>query len=584
MHDPSHIAVLKDVSLIYEGGTQALHGVTLTVARGEWLCILGANGSGKSTLAEVIAGLLAPDAGEVTLLDERVYADGTPDPDAYARARQHLGLVFQNPDDQIVTTVVEEDVAFGPENLGLPPAEIGKRVERELARVALTAHAKDDPTRLSGGQKQRVAIAGALALEPEVLVLDEPGALLDVRGREAIMRVAKRLKAQGTTIVHVTHFMDEALLADRVIVLEQGRIALEGTPAEVFAQADIMNGLGLEMPRAARLADMLAERGIDVGELVDEDELFEDLVPRLAGNTVAPAEQPEAAAPATAPEALGAQGIGFSYHGSDASRALGDVSLSIPHGSNCAIVGQTGSGKSTLLRILCGLEQPDAGEVRVCGQTVSGRRAWRLFRGRVGYVMQHPERQLFAETVEKDVAFGPANLGLSADEVASRVAKALDTVGLRDHAQASPFELSGGQQRLCAIAGILAMQPEVLILDEPTAGLDPRGRAELHGILVTLTKRGTTIVQVTHSMEDAAHADHVIVIDGGHIIADGTPEWVFSPEHAERLKACGLGLPWPLAFALRLRETGIDVGTPLTMRDLASAIAATPPKGGDHGA
>ena len=582
MHDPSDIAALKDVSLIYEGGTQALHGVTLTVTRGEWLCILGANGSGKSTLAEVIAGLLAPDAGEVTLLGEKVYANGIPDTDAYARARRHLGLVFQNPDDQIVTTVVEEDVAFGPENLGLPPAEIGKRVERELARVALTAYAKDDPTRLSGGQKQRVAIAGALALEPEVLVLDEPGALLDVRGREAIMRVAKRLKAQGTTIVHVTHFMDEALLADRVIVLEQGRIALEGTPAEVFSQADIVSRLGLEMPRAARLADMLAEQGIDVGELVDEDELFEALVARLSESETTPAEQPKAAT-ATAPEALGTQGIAFSYHGSDARRALSDVSLSIPHGSACAIVGQTGSGKSTLLRILCGLEQPDAGEVRVGGQTVAGHRGWRLFRGRVGYVMQHPERQLFAETVEKDVAFGPTNLGLSADEVALRVAKALDTVGLQDHAQASPFELSGGQQRLCAIAGILAMQPEVLILDEPTAGLDPRGRAELHGILTMLAERGNTVVQVTHSMEDAAHMDHVIVIDEGHIIADGTPSWVFSPEHTEKLKACGLGLPWPLAFALKLREAGIDVGSPLTMRALASAIAASP-KGGDHGA
>ena len=587
MDNPGRIAVLENVSLAFEGGEQALRGVTLSVARGEWLCVLGANGSGKSTLAEVIAGLLAPDEGTVTLVGEQVFANGTPDPAAYARARRHLGLVFQNPDDQIVTTIVEEDVAFGPENLGLSPAEIGARVERELARVALTGHAKDDPTRLSGGQKQRVAIAGALALEPDVLILDEPGALLDVRGREAIMRVAKRLRAAGTTIVHVTHFMDEALLADRVIVLKEGRIALEGGPSEVFAQAEVVSGLGLEMPRAARLAALLGGEGVDVGPIVSENELVSALAERLS-STTANEDADTTDGSEAAHEALGAHGLTFSYHDAGVARkALDDVSLSVPYGSACAIVGQTGSGKSTLLRILCGLEQPDAGEVRVGGKAISGRRAWRDIRGRVGYVMQHPERQLFAETVAKDVAFGPTNLGLTADETAARVAKALDAVGLTSHANASPFELSGGQQRLCALAGILAMQPDVLVLDEPTAGLDPHGRADLRRILATLAERGTTIVQVTHSMEDAARMDRVVVIDGGRVIAAGTPDWVFSPGHADRLKSCGLGLPWTVALALRLREEGCDIGLPLTMEALTDAIVtrlAPSREGGDDGA
>ena len=588
MGDSGRIAILEGVSLAFEGGEQALRGMTLSVVDGEWLCVLGPNGSGKSTLAEVIAGLLAPDEGTVKLVGETVFANGSPDPAAYARARQHLGLVFQNPDDQIVTTIVEEDVAFGPENLGLSPAEIEARVERELARVALTSHAKDDPTRLSGGQKQRVAIAGALALEPNVLILDEPGALLDVRGREAIMRVAKRLKAAGTTIVHVTHFMDEALLADRIVVLQEGRIALEGSPSEVFAQADVINGLGLEMPRAARLAGMLTTRGLELGPLVSEDELVDALVGHL--QNAGPPATPEAAAETAPPEheSLGARDITFSYHDGNVARAaLSNVSLSVPQGSTCAIVGQTGSGKSTLLRILCGLEKPDAGEVRVDGEVVAGRRAWRRIRGHVGYVMQHPERQLFAETVAQDVAFGPTNLGLPEEEVAALVAKALDAVGLTDHASASPFELSGGQQRLCALAGILAMKPEVLVLDEPTAGLDPRGRAELRRILNTLAERGTTIVQVTHSMEDAARMDKVVVIDDGRIIAAGTPDWVFSPEHTDKLKTCGLGLPWPRALAIKLRDAGYDIGLPLTMEALADSIVsrnAPSPEGGDHGA
>lgn len=600
---PVCIAKLEDVSLAFEGGEQALHGVTLSVAEGEWLCVLGANGSGKSTLAQVITGLLAPDTGRVTLVGERVYADSAPDPAAYARARQHLGLVFQNPDDQIVTTIVEEDVAFGPENLGLPPAEIGARVERELARVALSKHAKDNPTRLSGGQKQRVAIAGALALEPKLLVLDEPGALLDVRGRDAIMRVARRLNQAGTTIVHVTHFMDEALNASRVLVLNQGRIALEGTPAEVFSQVDVINTLGLEMPRAARLTSYLAARGMEIEPLISEDELLRTLVPLLTKTVTVPNPAKAAKLPTAAenlqdkqvPEALGAANVTFSYHDENAAHhALRNASLSVPRGSTCALVGQTGSGKSTLLRILCGLEQPDAGKVRVGGEVARDRRAWRRLRGRVGYVMQHPERQLFAETVEDDVAFGPKNLGLSPDEAATRVIMALDAVGLSDKAQASPFELSGGQQRLCALAGVLAMKPEVLVLDEPTAGLDPHGRAELRGIIDRLAAWGTTIVVVTHSMEDAARKDQVVVIDEGHVVATGTPEEVFTPAHASKLKACGLGLPWPLSFALRLCDAGANVGQPLTMDALADAIAAgagmlTPDatgdrEGGVHGA
>ena len=580
MDDPAGIAVLENVSLSFESDEQALCIVNLTIPKGEWLCVLGANGSGKSTLAQVITGLLAPDAGRVTLVGEQVYVDGAPDPAAYGRARQHLGLVFQNPDDQIVTTVVEEDVAFGPENLGLSPAEIGKRVERELARVALTEHAKDNPMCLSGGQKQRVAIAGALALEPDLLVLDEPGALLDVRGREAIMRVARRLNKAGTTIVHVTHFMDEALNAGRVIVLEKGRIALEGTPAEVFSQADIVDNLGLEMPRAARLAARLASCGAKVPPLISEDVLAEALV-ELCGNafgttsayTTSPSS-PEMDRPSRH-EALGAKGLTFSYHdGSVARCAVQDVSFSVPHASTCAIVGQTGSGKSTLLRILCGLERPDAGEIRVGAEAMRNRRAWRRVRGRVGYVMQHPERQLFAETVAEDVAFGPVNLGLKPDEVKARVAKALEAVGLSDKATTSPFELSGGQQRLCALAGVLAMSPEVLVLDEPTAGLDPHGRTELRRIIDSLAARGTTIVVVTHSMEDAARKDQVVVIDGGRIAVAGTPQAVFTPGHADRLKACGLGLPWPLAFALRLRDLGCDVGLPLTMDALVDSISS----------
>lgn len=552
---------LSRVTLRY-GDDCALDDVTLEVPRGQRVCVLGANGSGKSTLASVICGLLAPDEGDVELVGERVCEGGAPDLEAYRRARRALGLVFQNPDDQIVTSVVADDVAFGPENLGLPRNEIRRRVDRELARVALTDYARADPSRMSGGQRQRVCIAGALAMEPQVLVLDEPSSLLDVRGREAIMRVMGRLAAAGATLVHVTHFMDEALEADRVIVMRAGRIVLDGAPREVFCDANtgLIDELGLELPFDLRLlrARRALAGGADGGgaqqALLSKDSAAREPFCRVSG---------------------------VSYAYTPRRAALNDVSFQVLEGETCAVVGQTGSGKSTLLRLLCGLEAPDAGSVEVAGASTATKRGRRDVRRAVGYVMQHPERQLFAQTVESDVAFGPRNMGLPADEVARRVDHALDLVGLAAKKDLSPFELSGGQKRLAAIAGVLAMQPKLLVLDEPTAGLDPRGRAGLRRLLAELRSHGVTIVQVTHSMEDAARADRVVVLDESRVIADGTPTVVFSPENAARLHACGLGIPRPLAYARELEKKGAPaLGDPLTIEELAAALGPLADAGG----
>lgn len=546
---------LAHVTLRY-GDSVALDDVTLEVCRGERVCVLGANGSGKSTLASVICGLLAPDEGDVELAGHAVCTGGVPDLAAYRDARRQLGLVFQNPDDQIVTSVVADDVAFGPENLGVPRAQISVRVARELRRVAMEKYAHADPSRLSGGQRQRVCIAGALAMEPSVLVLDEPSSLLDVRGRAAIMRVMGRLAAAGATLVHVTHFMDEALAADRVVVMQHGHVALEGTPDEVFAakNAQVIEALGLEMPFEARLAVALRQAGAAGGA--------------IAAPGAPSDEKPAACAHTAEPLAILARDLGFSY--GPGAQALDGVSLKVPVRATTAIVGQTGSGKSTLLRLLCGLEAADAGSLTVCGINAATKRGRRQVRRAVGYVMQHPERQLFAQTVAEDVAFGPRNQGLSAAEVEGRVAHALDLVGLADRRDASPFELSGGQQRLAAIAGVLAMEPELLVLDEPTAGLDPRGRARLRALMADLAAHGVTLLQVTHSMEDAARADHVVVLDQSHVLAAGTPAEVFCPANEPQLTAVGLGLPRPLAYAC---EHALDA-RPLTLEALVAALRA----------
>ncbi len=262
----------SDVSFSYDGEHPVLKHVDLAIEKGSYVVVLGHNGSGKSTLARHINALLTPEEGTV-----RVMGLDSSDPDEQIEIRRHAGMVFQNPDNQMVTSIVADDVAFGPENLGLPQPEIARRVEESLAAVAMTDYAEADPTELSGGQKQRVSIAGVLAMRPDILVFDEPCAMLDPRGRRGVRRVMRELHEGGLTIVHITHFMEDALEADVVYVMDQGRPVLSGTPAEVFAHGDRLRALGLEEPFAMRLAKRLRARGVDVPDTPYLDVLEEEL-------------------------------------------------------------------------------------------------------------------------------------------------------------------------------------------------------------------------------------------------------------------------------------------------------------------
>lgn len=262
----------EKVRYSYDGQKNALRGVNLQVDRGEYVAVLGGNGSGKSTLAKHVNALFAPDKGRVL-----VAGFDTADPEHLLDIRSLAGMVFQNPDDQMVTTIVEEDVAFGPGNLGLEPEEIRRRVDDSLCEVSMREYAEADPENLSGGQKQRVAVAGILAMHPDIIVLDEPGAMLDPRGRRGIRRVTHELNDAGITVILITHFMQEALAADRVIVLDEGRIVLDGPPSEVFSQEELLVACSLEVPLAVRLSHALQQRGVAVKTTTDLDTLKEEL-------------------------------------------------------------------------------------------------------------------------------------------------------------------------------------------------------------------------------------------------------------------------------------------------------------------
>lgn len=268
------IIELKNVSFSYDKKNDVIKDVSLSINEGEYVAIIGHNGSGKSTLAKLFNALYFVDKGEVVVdgLDAR-------DKKNVFEIRKRVGVVFQNPDNQLVASIVEDDIAFGPENLGIKREEIGERIDFALSAVGMQKFRKSSPTRLSGGQKQRVAIAGVLALKPKVLVLDESTAMLDPQGRKEVLKVASDLnKNQKTTVINITHYMDEVVSADKVLVMNDGKVVLSGTPKEIFTHRETLRDCGLEIPLALEIADRLMERGISLPQsILTEEQLSEEL-------------------------------------------------------------------------------------------------------------------------------------------------------------------------------------------------------------------------------------------------------------------------------------------------------------------
>ena len=601
----------RGVSFSYDGAAPALDGVDLNIEDGEFFCILGGNGSGKSTFAKHLNALLQPDAGTV-----RINGMDASEPELVYDIRSTAGMVFQNPDDQLVATLVEDDVAFGPENLGVPSAQIAQRVREALKGVGLVGFERHETHALSGGQKQRVALAGVLAMEPRVLILDEASSMLDPRGRQGLMKACHALHERGMTIVMITHFMEEAAEADRVAVFRAGRVAMLGTPEEILTRADELDQLNLDMPASCCLGMALSARGVPVCAQVREADMVAEisrLYAERGGRILAGAAQvaranavnvARVAAERCASEpVIELSHVSYSYSMSARERrrwhkraadstqeqrhakwgnspgnpwALRDASLTVHRGEFLGLAGHTGSGKSTLVQHLNGLIRPQEGSVHALGLNLSQKKDAAAVKAKVGVVFQYPERQLFAETVTQDVAFGPHNLGLSQAEVARRVESSLARVGL-DLAvvgDKSPFDLSGGQQRRVAFAGVLAMEPEVLVLDEPMAGLDPAARKDFLQLIGRLHREGLTVVMVSHSMDDLAQCcDRVVVMNEGAVFAEGAPAQVFA--RADELKSIGLGVPAAQRMALALAGAGVPLRLDglYTVESLADELA-----------
>lgn len=601
----------RGVSFSYDGAAPALDGIDLKIEDGEFFCILGGNGSGKSTFAKHLNALLQPDAGTV-----RINGMDASDPELVYDIRSTAGMVFQNPDDQLVATLVEDDVAFGPENLGVPSVQIAQRVREALKGVGLVGFDRHETHALSGGQKQRVALAGVLAMEPRVLILDEASSMLDPRGRQGLMKACRALHERGMTIVMITHFMEEAAEADRVAVFRAGRVAMLGTPEEILTRAGELEQLNLDMPASCSLGMALSARSVPVCARVREADMVAEIARLYAergGADVADAAQASranaanvarvAAERCASEPVIELSHVSYSYSLSARERrrwhkraadsaqeqrqakwgnspgnpwALRDVSLTVHRGEFLGLAGHTGSGKSTLVQHLNGLIRPQEGSVHALGLDLSQKKDAAAVKAKVGVVFQYPERQLFAETVAQDVAFGPHNLGLSQDEVTRRVESSLARVGL-DLAvvgDKSPFDLSGGQQRRVAFAGVLAMEPEVLVLDEPMAGLDPAARKDFLQLIGRLHREGLTVVMVSHNMDDLAQCcDRVVVMNEGAVFAEGSPAQVFA--RADELKSIGLGVPAAQRMALALAGAGVPLQLDrlYTVESLADELA-----------
>lgn len=547
---------VKELQYRYRGEKEyALKGISLEMNKGEFLMIMGPSEAGKSTLAACLNGLI-PHFHKGKFKGDVVVQGNNTRERTVAQMAELVGLVFQDFEAQLFSTNVELEIAFGPENFGVPRAEISKRIDENLAYVGLEAFRNRSPSTLSGGQKQKLAIASVLALQPQVLVMDEPTTDLDPLSTLGVFEIANRLRQRDDlTLIVVEHEVEEALHADKILLLKDGQIARLGPAKELLQDVDMLENLGV-MPLG--VPKFFKQMGVSNGPLTPEEgvKTFKANGWRISEEKHTQlVEQDTGRSDRFNEVFFRAKNLEHTYP--SGVQALTGIDLEIKRGEMVAIVGQNGSGKTTLVKHFNGLLMPTAGTMEVNGQPTGEQGVFALGQ-KVGFVFQNPDHQIFSETVFDEVAFSPRLRKLDEKEVEERVEQALAAVGLTGSEEADPFGLTKSGRQRVAVASVLAARPDVLILDEPTTGLDYAEQRSMMNLVKQLNQQGSTIIFVTHHMWVVAeYAQRVYVVKDGQIFLQGTTRQVFS--HEQELRESNLRPPHLVSFSNMLGKTVLTV-------------------------
>lgn len=564
----SVVVDIQDLSFTYPDGVEALKDIRLQALKGEVIAVMGANGAGKTTLCRHLTGIIphihqGKTEGKAVVVGMDVYEHPVHE------LAQKISFVTQDPEGQLVNPDVLMEVAFGPENLGFPREEIMRRAKWALQAVGLDGYESRSPMELSGGQKQRLALAAGLSMQPEVLVLDEPTSQLDPIGTTEVFEVLVGLKEKyNMTTILTTHASEDVpSFADRALVLSKGKVIAQGTPQEVFAQVEVLDNVGVQVPQLATLLHRIApeqrppltieEGKKQIVSLIEK----RNLKPRKLDRSTDTHPQGETV--------LECVNLTFVYPGFPPVTALRNVNLKIHKGEMIGIIGQNGSGKTTLVKQFLKLLKPTQGQVLFKGKDITNFTTGQLSTS-IGLVLQNPDEQLFTISCREEVEFGLRNLKLPEDEIQRRVDESLGFVGLEQQKEVFPFRLSFGDRRSLTVAAVIAMRPEVVIMDEPTTAQDYLGRHRIAKLGKKLNAAGHTVIMITHDMNLVTqYADRTIVMGNGEILVDAPTDKVFS--QVETLKKTFIKPPPISLLARELEPYGVP-GDILTVDSMVESL------------
>lgn len=556
----------QNLTFTYEGADQpALKDIDLTISPGEIILITGPAGSGKTTLCCCINGLV-PHFHEGDLIGDVLVREHNTRRSRVGGLASLVGMVFQDPESQLVTNSVADEVAFGPENFGVPREEINQRVADALRDTRLEGYDEREPHTLSGGEQQACVIAAIYAMQPEIYVMDEPLANLDPEGKAKVLRVVVELaKQRGKTLVLVEHALEEVLpLVDRIIVVDKGQIVRDGPVEEILEAGDIP--FVFTRPPVVRLGE---KYGLTPLPLSSQD-FYEKFQARYNVDNIQWEDSSQNDFK-VGMQVIKIEDISFSYNKNPNNQreVLRNISLSVGAGEMVAILGRNGSGKTTLVRHIIGLLQPDAGKVVVLNKDVALTPTYELARD-VGFCFQNPNHQIVSFNVRDEIIFGLKAHGIEPGDFDSRIQESLEFVNMLDYIDTEVFDLGIGQKKRITLASVLSLRPEILIVDEPTTGQDPRMALEIFEIIKRLNDSGTTVLIITHQIDyAAAYAKRAVVLDGGRIKFDGAIKDLLIDQ--DLMQASALEMPQTTRLASLMSRHGIPPWL-VTMEALDQAI------------